>query len=225
MNRLNIINFINPSWHSQIIEFLVDRPEFTKLLPIVALDEYPTGFNKNPHETDENAPINIFETIIYGISHAGLSVEDGNQHYKDVLHFFRSEYVYNKDNPFPDDIPFSFSAPIKKLETYTDLVRTLFDQHIFNPHNMTFKDLKIAESIGGIGDSTIDLVNLLHCNIDDACVIPSDPHFIAGINKFFGLALTDITEPKMKEITGAWKNKKVGVMFIIQYAYYSEFCI
>ena len=65
MNRLHIINFINPSWYRQINEFLAEHPSFNKLIPIVALDEYPTGFNKNPHETDEDAPRNIFETIIY----------------------------------------------------------------------------------------------------------------------------------------------------------------
>ena len=51
MNRLNIINFINPSWFKQITEFLTEHPKFGKLIPIVALDEYPNGFNKNPHET------------------------------------------------------------------------------------------------------------------------------------------------------------------------------
>ena len=64
MNRLHIINFINPSWYKQITEFLEEQPDFNKLIPIVALDEYPTGFNKNPHETDEDAPRNIFETIM-----------------------------------------------------------------------------------------------------------------------------------------------------------------
>ena len=34
--------------------------------------------------------------------------------------------------------------------------------------------------------------------------------------------LTDASEPKLKEITKTWKNKKVGVMFIIQFAYYAD---
>ena len=67
MNRLTMIKFINNSWHTQVTEFLDQHPDFKKLIPIVALDEYPTGFNKNPHEVDEDAPRNIFETIIHGL--------------------------------------------------------------------------------------------------------------------------------------------------------------
>ena len=63
MNRMNIIQFINPTWHKQLIDFLEEHPAFERLLPIVALDEYPCGFNKNPHESEPNAPLNIFETI------------------------------------------------------------------------------------------------------------------------------------------------------------------
>ena len=36
MNRLSIINFINPSWYTQISEFLIEHPSFSKLIPIVA---------------------------------------------------------------------------------------------------------------------------------------------------------------------------------------------
>ena len=45
MNRLHIISFINSSWYTQISEFLQEHPAFNKLIPIVALDEYPNGFN------------------------------------------------------------------------------------------------------------------------------------------------------------------------------------
>jgi hypothetical protein len=77
MNRLQIINLINSSWYRQITEFLEEQPAFDKLIPIVALDEYPNGFNKNPHEQDDDAPRNIFETILYGLALAGADVEYG----------------------------------------------------------------------------------------------------------------------------------------------------
>ena len=41
MNRLTMIKFINNSWHTQVTEFLDQHPDFKKLIPIVALDEYP----------------------------------------------------------------------------------------------------------------------------------------------------------------------------------------
>ena len=63
MNRLHIISFINSSWYTQISEFLQEHPAFNKLIPIVALDEYPNGFNKNPHEDEKDVPRNIFEII------------------------------------------------------------------------------------------------------------------------------------------------------------------
>ena len=79
MNRLTIIKFINPGWYVQIAKFLIEHTKFTSIIPIIALDEYPNGFNKNPHETDENAPRNIFETIIYGLALANVDVVYGKK--------------------------------------------------------------------------------------------------------------------------------------------------
>ena len=215
MNRLNVINFINPSWHKQITEFLDEHPDFNKLIPIVALDEYPCGFNKNPHETDDDAPRNIFETVLYGVSHAGLSVEEGKKHYLDVIKFFRETNVIYENMDFP------FDTTAKKLNTYKEFVNKLLENDIVI-HEMKYSDLHLAEEIGGIGDSTIDLVHLLYAKIDDECVIPyTEPHFIKGMEMFFDIK--EITYEQMKEITSTWKNKKVGLMFIIQYAYYSDF--
>ena len=94
MNRLHIINFINPSWYRQINEFLEEHPSFNKLIPIVALDEYPNGFNKNPHEDDKDAPRNIFETILYGLAFAGADIDYGKETYKG---YFESYPEFFKD--------------------------------------------------------------------------------------------------------------------------------
>ena len=222
MNRLDVINIINPSWYSQITEFLEEHPEFKMLLPIVALDEYPVGFNKNPHETDIYAPINIFEIVLYGVSHAGLSPEDGQAHYVEVLKFFRLHYDIIELLDCIEEQMFTFSGLPKKLTAYCELVNELL-RHNIMIHEMTMDDLHIVVSNQGIGDSTFDLVYLLHSTVDDDRVIPyTDEYFIRGMKDFFILA--DASEPKLKEITQTWKNKKVGVMFIIQFAYYAD-CI
>jgi hypothetical protein len=35
--------------------------------------------------------------------------------------------------------------------------------------------------------------------------------------------LEDTSVENLKEISSKWRNKKVGLMFIVQYAHYSEF--
>ena len=97
MNRLNIINFINPSWFVQVTEFLNEHPAFNKLVPIVALDEYPNGFNKNPHETDPDAPINIFETVIWGLALAGCDVDYGKDQYNQMVKYLRTVKRFKKN--------------------------------------------------------------------------------------------------------------------------------
>ena len=97
MNRLHIINFINASWYNQITDFLDEHPSFKKLIPIVALDEYPNGFNKNPYEDDKDAPRNIFETILYGLALAGADVDYGKAQYVMILNYFRQCDVFTED--------------------------------------------------------------------------------------------------------------------------------
>ena len=53
MNQLTHIKYTNYNWYTQIVEFLTVHPEFKQLLPIVAVDEFPLGFNKNPHEATQ----------------------------------------------------------------------------------------------------------------------------------------------------------------------------
>ena len=138
MNRLHIINFINPSWHRQITEFLQDHPAFNKLIPIVALDEYPTGFNKNPHETDDDAPRNIFETIIYGLAHAAVDIDYGKSQYLKIVAYLRQvdEFTHNMEFPFEvEDV---------KRRTYTELINTLLDANI-GITEMTYEQLHVVE--------------------------------------------------------------------------------
>ena len=215
MNRLNIINFINPSWYNQITDFLENHPEFNKLLPIVALDEYPTGFNKNPYETDEDAPLNIFETIIYGLAHADVNIEYGKKQYLQIIKYLRENDNYSEDMEFP------FQVEEEKIKTYKHLINTLLQNNIII-EKMQYTDLHIVENIVGMCESTITLLHLLYADTTNENVIPySDKQFIRGMKMFYQLKNPDKT--KLKSITNTWINKKVGLMFIIQYAHYSQF--
>jgi len=204
MNRLHIINFINPSWYKQITEFLNDHPTFNKLIPIVALDEYPTGFNKNPHETDEDAPRNIFETLIYGLAHAGVDIDYGKSQYLKIVDYLRQIDTYTKNMEFPFDV-----EDIKR-KTYSELINTLLDSNI-GITEMTYEQLHVVENVWGMGESTITLLHIPF----------GDKQFKRGMQMFYELETSD--KETLKEKTDTWKNKKVGLMFIIQYAHYSEF--
>lgn len=215
MNRLHIIQFINPSWHKQITEFLEEHPSFSKLLPIVALDEYPPGFNKNPHESDNDAPRNIFETILYGIAHAGVDVEYGKAEYLKV-----SKYLRTIDNLTPD-VDFPFSMKPNKKRTYRELIKTLNEKNI-PVTELTYEQFHEVETSWGIGESTITLLHLLYDKLESDKVLPySDKQFNRGMCMFYNLEKP--TKRELKAFTNKWTNKKVGLMFIVQFAHYAEF--
>lgn len=215
MNRLHIINFINPSWYTQISEFLEEHPTFNKLLPIVALDEYPPGFNKNPYEVDPYAPQNIFETILYGIAHAGVDVEYGKDEYIKMTEHLRKVETFKHNMDFP------FSLKPNKKRTYRELINTLLDKNI-GIKELTYEQMHEVEGVWGLGESTITLLHLLYDKVESDKVLPySDKQFNRGMSMFYNLEKP--TKKKLKEITNTWRNKKVGLMFVVQYAHYAEF--
>jgi len=48
-----------------------------------------------------------------------------------------------------------------------------------------------------------------------------DKQFKRGMSMFYDLESP--TKEELKKITDTWRNKKVGLMFIIQFAHYSEY--
>lgn len=215
MNRLSIINFINPSWYKQITEFLIEHPKFSKLIPIVALDEYPNGFNKNPHETDNDAPRNIFETIIYGLAHANVNIEYGKSQYLMLIDHVRRYDVFTEDMDFPEE-----TQP-DKVRTYKELVNTLLENNIIITE-MKYEQLYVVESVWGMTESTITLLHLLYDIVTtDRCIPYNDKQFKRGMSMFYDLE--NPSKAELKAITDTWTNKKVGLMFIVQFAHYSEF--
>lgn len=217
MERLYLIHLINPSWYRQITDFLIENPSFTKLLPIVALDEYPNGFNKNPHEDDKDAPKNIFETILYGLALAGADVDYGKSQYLMILDYFRKCKVFTEDMDVPED-----TQP-EKVPIYKALVNKLLEEDIIvNELKYTPEHMKIIESVEGMTESTVTLLHLLYDVVtSDGCLPYGDKQFKRGMCMFYGLE--NPTKQQLKEITDKWTNKKVGLMFVVQYAHYSEY--
>jgi len=215
MNRLQIINLINSSWYRQITEFLEEQPAFDKLIPIVALDEYPNGFNKNPHEQDDDAPRNIFETILYGLALAGADVEYGKSQYLMMLEYFRNCNVFEEDMDMPED-----TQP-EKVQIYKNLVNKLLEKNIVS-NDLKYEDMEIIESVEGMTESTVTLLHLLYDDVySDKCLPYGDKQFKRGMTMFY-----ELNEPKkdiLKAIANTWGNKKVGLMFVVQFAHYSEF--
>jgi hypothetical protein len=222
MNRLYIINFINPSWFRQINEFLEEHPSFKKLLPIVALDEYPNGFNRNPHEDDKDAPRNIFETILNGLAYAGSDIDYGKHQYLLMLNYFRSCDVFSEDMELPED-----TQP-EKVPIYKALIKKLLEEDIIiNDLKYTPDHMRIIESVEGMTESTITLLHLLYDEVtSDRCLPYGDKQFKRGMTMFYELeppTKETPTKELLKTFTDTWTNKKVGLMFIVQYAHYSEF--
>jgi hypothetical protein len=215
MNRLLIINFINPSWHKQITEFLTEHPAFEKLIPIVAFDEYPNGFNKNPFETSANSPRNIFETILYGLAFASSDIAYGEEQYLLMLNYFRNCNIFTENMDLPVE-----TQP-EKVPIYQALVNKLLENNII-VNDLKYEHMDIIESVEGMTESTITLLHLLYNEVtSDKCLPYGDKQFKRGMSMFY--KLENPTKEQLKEITNTWSNKKVGLMFIVQYAHYSEY--
>jgi hypothetical protein len=185
------------------------------LLPIVALDEYPPGFNMNPCEVDPYAPHNIFETILYGIAHAGVDVDYGKEEYIRMTEHLR------KVEKFTHNMDFPFHVKPNKKRTYRELINTLLNKNI-EITELKYEQMHEVEGVWGIGESTITLLHLLYDKEESDKVLPySDKQFNRGMCMFYNLEKP--TKKKLKEITNTWRNKKVGLMFVVQYAHYAEF--
>jgi hypothetical protein len=216
MNRLLIISFINSSWCTQIVEFLTEHPSFYKLLPIVALDEYPNGFNKNPHESDPDAPRNIFETIIYGLALAGADVDYGKDQYLMMINYFRNCGAFIEDMDMPE------STQPEKVPIYKALINKLLEKEIIVEDLSYEEHMDIIESVEGMTESTVTLLHLLYDEVtSDKCLPYGDKQFKRGMCMFYDLE--NPTKQELKAITDTWTNKKVGLMFVVQFAHYSEY--
>lgn len=217
MNRLHIISFINSSWYKQITEFLEVHPEFNKLIPIVALDEYPNGFNKNPIEQEYEGPRNVFEILLNGLAYAGSDIDYGKEQFLMIAKFFRGCDVFTENMELPKE-----TQP-EKVPIYKTLVNTLLEKEItMSELKYIPEHIEIIENIEGMTESTITLLHLLYDDVtSDRCLPFGDKQFKRGMSMFYGIE--NPLKIGLKKITDTWSNKKVGLMFIVQFAHYSEF--
>jgi hypothetical protein len=221
--RLLIINHANPSWYHQVIDFVNEHKSFNKLLPIVAFDEYPTGFNKNPQEEekrdkdDYTAARNIFETILHGLAYAFSDIDYGYEQYLLMILFFRNINDLRDITGLPED------TDPEKVHIYLRLIEMMIENNItMDELSYTPEHMELIESVPGMTESTITLLHLLYGETtSDKCLPYNDKQFKRGMSMFY--KLEDPTKEKLKEITDTWTNKKVGLMFIVQYAHYSEY--
>jgi hypothetical protein len=87
---------------------------------------------------------------------------------------------------------------------------------------MKYEELHVVENVWGMTESTITLLHLLFDEVTtDRCLPYGDKQFKRGMTMFY--ELENPTKDQLKVITNTWINKKVGLMFIIQFAHYSEF--
>lgn len=217
LNRLFIIQLINKPWFKQIVEFLEVHPEFLRLMPIVALDEFPRGFNMNPYENDDTQPRDLFETVLHGIASCdGVKPDTAKRQFVKIAKYYR------EGNPFSVDMVFPFKIGKKKLTAYRKVINVLLNNGV-DLRKMTVDDIDPLDQQDLITYGTITLVYLLYADVNDDRVVPYyDAKFVKGLMAFYGIEDMP-TLSQVKEITASWQNKKVGVMFAIQYAHYSKY--
>lgn len=214
MNRLYLISFINQSWHDQISDFLTEHPAYKRLLPVVAIDEYPIGFNKNPFENDPDCPKNIFETILNGLGYAGADIEYGKQQFLMMKSYFRQFEHLTEDMELPEDTQPS------KVPIYRALIKKMNEAGL-GVDDLTYDHMDLIESVEGMTESTITLLHLLYDEVtSEKCLPYGDKQFKRGMCMFYNLE--NPTKEELRAITAKWTNKKVGLMFVVQYAHYSE---
>ncbi len=135
MDRMCLIASLDPEWYYQIANFVEENPEFRVLLPYASLTRYQIGFNKNPGENyNPDAPHNIFETLCYGICHAGVNYKYGMTQFKQLVGYLRRVEL-TKNMEFP------FKVQPKKLQVYRDLINILLDRNI-EPSTLTLEFVK-----------------------------------------------------------------------------------
>ncbi len=215
MNRLVLISLINKSWFNQLVQFLKENEDFVRLLPIVAFDEFPTGYNRNPYENNHENPSTIFETLIYGISTGGFTMAQGKKEYAKILRYIK------ENDEFADDQHFPFKIPPKKLKTYHDIFKIL-NQHNIKPKEMQFEHIELIKDVVGVTANNLAVLYLLYADINDERVLPyHDDQFKDGMQKYYQLP-DNYTKEDLQALTAKWTNKKVGMMFVIQYLHYSQ---
>jgi hypothetical protein len=144
-----------------------------------------------------------------------VDIDYGKSQYLKLIKYFREVDMFTEDMDLPED-----TQP-EKVKTYKGMVNTLLENDIII-NEMRYEDLHIVENVEGMTESTITLLHLLYDEVTtDRCLPYGDKQFKRGMSMFYDLESP--TKEELKKITNTWRNKKVGLMFIIQFAHYSEY--
>jgi hypothetical protein len=86
--------------------------------------------------------------------------------------------------------------------------------------DLTYENhMDLIESVEGMTESTITLLHLLFNDVtSNKCLPFGDKQFKRGMCMFYNLE--NPTKEDLIQITNTWTNKKVGLMFVVQYAHY-----
>ena len=116
---------------------------------------------------------------------------------------------------------FPFEVQPEKFGTYQRLINRLLELKI-RPTDFKYEQMHLIEDVEGMTESTVTLLHLLYDDITtEKCLPYGDKQFKRGMCMFYGLE--NPSKEELKAITATWRNKKVGLMFVVQYAHYSEF--
>jgi hypothetical protein len=144
-----------------------------------------------------------------------VDIDYGKSQYLKLIKYFREVDMFTEDMDLPED-----TQP-EKVNTYKGMINTLLENDIII-NEMRYEDLHIVENVEGMTESTITLLHLLYDEVTtDRCLPYGDKQFKRGMSMFYDLESP--TKAELKKITDTWRNKKVGLMFIIQFAHYSEY--
>ena len=124
-----------------------------------------------------------------------------------------------RNTPISHNMDMPSDAQVEKIPIYKALINTLIDNNM-KMEDLTYENhMDLIESVEGMTESTITLLHLLFNDVtSNKCLPFGDKQFKRGMCMFYNLE--NPTKEDLIQITNTWTNKKVGLMFVVQYAHY-----
>ena len=196
MERLNLIQTINPEWGSKIQCFLMDYPEFMSHIDKVPMmPNYPIPY------TNVNT---LFQALLHYICAVGVRYSYAINQWKYIFPLINKnswEEICENMKKLCDDT----RIQNKKRTIYYDVCIFM------NLKNLTHdtiqpEDIKlIKENINGIGDGCIAWIKK-YFTTDDDCIEYTDIYFKKGFMNIYGNETIKMRKAKTKE----WTSKGYG---------------
>lgn len=217
-HRLSILKQVNPIYAEEIESFVKNNPEFLKVGHILALSEYPHGYNKNPGEKyNPLAPTTIFEHLVYYIACIGVNYDYALKQWEIILKTLRNKSVYQND--MLDKLDLSVLQK-KKQQIYKDLCILLRKYEIFPNNSLNYQQvINICKELKGVGQGCVNHLTLFYGDKNNVSVDYTDFTFMKGFIKFYNLQEKP-TKKEILKLTSNWSNIKIGNMFMFQCAHY-----